>query len=256
MSTVTATLDLARSQLGTVESPPNSNNVKYGVAYGLNRNPWCAMYVTWLLDQTGNRSGYRFAAVASSLAWARKTRRATSEFRPGYVACKINSGGTSGPGHTGIVEAVHSDGSVTCIEGNTSPGAAGSQRDGGGVWRRRRPKSYWNKQCIRIDYSGAPQTPPTAPPAGGPATGERCPEVHPTIKQGAKGRPVNHLQHYLIWSGAKITGDGDFGPATTQAVRNHQTWLRDHRREPVTVDGVVGPKTWQAMHNWSDNLRI
>lgn len=98
-----------------------------------------------------------------------------------------------------------------------------------------------------------PPTLPT-PPQPGPA---RCLEAHPTIKIGARGAAVNHLQFFLIRSGAKIEGDGDFGPATDQAVRNHQVWLRDVRKEPIgTVDGVVGPKTWQAIHNWADGLRI
>lgn len=163
MGTLTDTLDLARSQLGTVESPPESNNVVYAREYGMNRNPWCAMFVTWVLERSKNSSKYRHASVAASLAWAKNNGRHTGEFRAGYVCCRINGGGWTGPGHTGIIEAVHSDGSVTSIEGNTSPGNGGSQRDGGGVWRRRRPKAYWNRQCIRIDYG-----PATTPPA--PAT--------------------------------------------------------------------------------------
>ena len=40
--------------------------------------------------------------------------------------------------HVGLVEAVNSDGTITTIEGNTSSGLRSSQRDGDGVWRRRR----------------------------------------------------------------------------------------------------------------------
>jgi hypothetical protein len=44
-----------------------------------------------------------------------------------------------GQGHTGIVESVNFvRRTVTCIEGNTSPGSAGSQDNGGGVYRRTR----------------------------------------------------------------------------------------------------------------------
>jgi len=110
------------------------------------------MFETWCYKRAGVGDQYRYASVAESLRVARQRGTHTGEFRPGFSACRINGGGWTGPGHTGIVEAVHGDGSVTTIEGNTSPGAAGSQRDGGGVWRRRRPKSYWNRQCIRINF--------------------------------------------------------------------------------------------------------
>jgi hypothetical protein len=154
VTTTTQVLDVARSKLGTVESPPNSNHQMFGVWYGFDRQPWCAMFVSWCMAMAGAASQYRFAAVAYAVDAARKQGRLTTTFKTGYVACRL-ADGDWGPGHTGIVEAVHSDGTVTTIEGNTSIGTSGSQRDGGGVWRRRRAKSFWNKGCIRIDYSPA-----------------------------------------------------------------------------------------------------
>jgi len=256
MAVATEVVSAARGKISTVESPPNSNHQMFGVWYGFDRVPWCAIFVSWCMDQAGAASQYRNASVAFSLDTARKQGRRTGEFRTGFVACRINDGSDWGPGHTGIIEAVHNDDTVTSIEGNTSPGDGGSQRDGGGVWRRRRPKSYWNKQCIRIDYSGASQAPaPQTPPA---STGTKCQDSagHPLLKLGAKGKAVNHLQYFLIKSGAKISGDGDFGPATRQALINHQTWLRDTKDRTIVVDGECGPKTWQAMHNWADGLKI
>ena len=43
-------------------------------------------------------------------------------------------------GHTGIVESVTAN-TVTAIEGNTSAGEAGSQSNGGGVFRRKRSRT-------------------------------------------------------------------------------------------------------------------
>lgn len=152
MRTLQTVLNLARSKLGTVESPPNSNNQEFGVWYGFNRQPWCAMFVSWVMAMAGLADQYRFASVAAALAWARQNGRHSKTFKVGYVACYL-SGGPWSSGHTGIIEAVHSDGTVTTIEGNTTSGTSGDQRDGGGTWRRRRPKSFWNNQCIRIDYN-------------------------------------------------------------------------------------------------------
>lgn len=103
--------------------------------------------------------------------------------------------------------------------------------------------------------AAAAPAPPQAPAQPQPSTAPRCPEAHPTLKRGAKGVPVNHLQHFLIRSGAKIAGDGDFGPATDQALRSHQAWLRAHRDPRVAVDGVCGPITWAAIHGWA-GLRL
>ena len=51
-------LEIARAELGTKESPANSNRVKYnawyygrevsGAAY-----PWCMVFVQWCFDQIG-----------------------------------------------------------------------------------------------------------------------------------------------------------------------------------------------------------
>lgn len=152
MRTLNEVLNLARSKLGVKESPPNSNNQEFGVWYGFNRVPWCSIFLSWVFAHSGMPDVYRFASVAQALAVARQNGRHTTSFRVGYVACYL-SGGAWSAGHVGIIEAVHSDGTITTIEGNTSGTNAGDQRDGGGVYRRRRSKSFWNNQCIRIDYN-------------------------------------------------------------------------------------------------------
>jgi hypothetical protein len=59
---------------------------------------------------------------------------------------------------------VHSDGTITTIEGNTTSGAAGNQSNGGGVWRRRRSTSavvgYGHPK-----YDGAAASAPAVRPA-------------------------------------------------------------------------------------------
>jgi peptidoglycan hydrolase-like protein with peptidoglycan-binding domain len=63
----------------------------------------------------------------------------------------------------------------------------------------------------------------------------------PTLTEGDTGAAVQTLQTRLNVWGAKLTVDGDFGPATLAAVKAFQT------AHNLTVDGVVGPATWAAL---------
>jgi peptidoglycan hydrolase-like protein with peptidoglycan-binding domain len=79
-------------------------------------------------------------------------------------------------------------------------------------------------------------TTPTTP------TGVAAPTT--TLKPGDKGPQVTLLQHALAHLGYPPgTIDGQYGPATTQAVKNFQT------AHGLTADGVCGPKTITALKN-------
>lgn len=66
--------------------------------------------------------------------------------------------------------------------------------------------------------------------------------THPTLKEGASGREVIHLQTLLNRHAAHLKVDGKFGPATTSAVKAYQ------RSMHIGMDGVVGPMTWKNLH--------
>ncbi len=143
-------LAIARGELGTKESPANSNRVKYntwyygrevsGAAY-----PWCMAFVQWLFAQAGVKLPYLTASCSALLAWykAHRPSQVVKEPRPGDIVIYSF-------GHTGVVEAVGA-GTITAIEGNTSPGAAGSQSNGGQVCRRTRKASLADAY-IRPNY--------------------------------------------------------------------------------------------------------
>lgn len=64
------------------------------------------------------------------------------------------------------------------------------------------------------------------------------------LKAGSKGEQVKAMQSVLIGRGYRcgVCGvDGDFGSATTAAVRNFQ------RAEKLTVDGICGKNTWTKL---------
>lgn len=133
-------LDIARLELGVQENPPNSNNVKYNTwFYGRpvsgSAYPWCMAFVQWVFDQAGMRLPYITASCSGLLNWYRANRpeRVFSSPQAGDIVI-YNFG------HTGIVESVGS-GTITAIEGNTSPSTAGSQSNDGMVCRKTRSTS-------------------------------------------------------------------------------------------------------------------
>lgn len=64
----------------------------------------------------------------------------------------------------------------------------------------------------------------------------------PTISIGAKSDVVRRLQRALRRTpNLGLVVDGDFGPATDQAVREFQ------QGAGLVVDGIVGPLTWAAL---------
>ena len=65
-----AALKRAITQLGVVESPPGSNNQKYGSWYGMNGQPWCMIFVSWCFELGAKdiALGRRFALVRAGFA--------------------------------------------------------------------------------------------------------------------------------------------------------------------------------------------
>lgn len=128
-------LKIAAGELGTTERPANSNRTKYGAWYGLDGNPWCMMFVQWCFAQAGLTLPHRTASCSDMLSWYRKyhPERVVTVPQPRDIII-YNFG------HTGIVESVAAS-TITAIEGNTSAGEAGSQSNGGGVFRRKRSKT-------------------------------------------------------------------------------------------------------------------
>lgn len=143
MTTAQQVLDLARSQLGTVEARDGST--PYHRAYGLPfSQPWCAVFLWDMFRRAGaSELLHPKTAYTPTLAQWFRDRNAWTAATPTVGALVF----FNWPGdrvdriqHVGIVEAIE-PGTVVTIEGNTSSGNAGSQSNGGGVWRRRRTRN-------------------------------------------------------------------------------------------------------------------
>jgi hypothetical protein len=120
-----AMVALAQGEIGQAEYPDGSNDSPRISTYreataGSGVGPWCAYFVSWLGQQTGNplgESGQGFGRVDDVYAWAQSTGRAVPN----------GPGATPQPGdlivwdeHIGMVEQVLPDGRVQTIEGNSS----------------------------------------------------------------------------------------------------------------------------------------
>ena len=136
-------LELAQSQIGYTENPPNSNHTKFNEwYYGKPVSaPWCAIFVSWLFAQNGkvlpwqNERG--FAYCPYGVKRAKELKIWFGNPRIGDLIF-FDWGGDGIADHIGIVEKVNADGSITTIEGNTS---TTNKSNGGQVMRRTRYKN-------------------------------------------------------------------------------------------------------------------
>ena len=134
IGTASQILEMARSQLGFHEGrDPDgnwNNDTKYGRWYGMNFNPWCAMFVSWCAaNSQATEIIPKFAYTPAGAQWFKERRRWYSSPKRGDIVFFDFIGRIS---HTGIVEAVQKDGSIITIEGNTN--TSGSAQ-GDGVYR-------------------------------------------------------------------------------------------------------------------------
>lgn len=142
-----ALIDAAAEIGGGKETPPGSNKTEYWdevypQANVLGGWAWCAGFVTAMYLRQG-------VDLRKIISWPYYCPTIEAEMRrKGFWTTNPRPGdpvlyGTAGQPspHIGIFER-WSGGYVQAIEGNTSPGSAGSQDDGGGVYRRLRPTTW------------------------------------------------------------------------------------------------------------------
>lgn len=118
--------------------------------------PWCLCFAMYCIVMVDRACVYFYDDLDYSkifktehclTAW-RKTsdELKTQESEPGTIVLWRKKGSTSG--HAGIVIEVHDDGTFTTVEGNTSSTVTGSQREGDGVFMKRRSKSFGNFEIL------------------------------------------------------------------------------------------------------------
>ena len=137
MTTADEIIAIAESQLGYTEYPPGSNATKYGEWYGMNGEPWCDMFVSWVFAQAdaSHLIGGKFAYCPYHEQWF-KDNGLWSDSNP--QKGDIVFFGHPIASHIGIViEPIN--GGVRTIEGNTS---LSNDDNGGAVMERTRFHDY------------------------------------------------------------------------------------------------------------------
>lgn len=133
---------IASSQIGYTET--GNNSTMYGKWYGLDKQPWCAIFVSWCFDQAGlgknivaqNKKG--FASCDAGLKWFAKRNKLVpvGQAQEGDIVF-FQFDKDAEPDHVGIVSKNLKRKSILItIEGNTSD--KGSQSNGGAVYSKKR----------------------------------------------------------------------------------------------------------------------
>lgn len=239
MATASDVMAVAAAEVGYSRWADPEPGTKYGRWYEANvdRNaanydfgasgvPYCAMFVSWVLDQC--RVACRGFPGAYCPAIHGSQHLSAAELRAGDVVLfDWEDDGTDD--HVGLVEANYpAQGVLHTIEGNTGSGQV-----------LRRTRSY-SQVCggIRPDYGGQAPAPSAA---NQDKEGEKV-YGFALVKPGSKGAAVSLCQAALnIRAGAGLAVDGEYGPKTKAAIAAWQ------RRRGLDADGECGPKTWPTL---------
>lgn len=136
-------IQIARQELGYTESPANSNNTKFGAAYGLQGQPWCMIFLWWCFREAGLSplfyGGQKTASCGALLRWAQREGLTVpvDDAQPGDIVV-LNFHGTLDTEHCGLVVEVPTVGRFVTVEGNTAASSTGSQDNGGIVAQKTR----------------------------------------------------------------------------------------------------------------------
>lgn len=248
MTTAGRVLDVARSQIGTVQAANGSN--PYGRAYGMDRVAWCAQFAWWAFGQAGAAALIPKTAYTPTMYdWYRKQGRADRTPRVGSLVFYDFPDSLNRIQHVGIVEAVNADGTIVTIEGNTTSGVAGSQDRGGGVWRRKRSQSavvgYGHPA-----YAAAPSPAPAPTPA---QDGSHLPSLSYGMRNDDRVKSLQRWLNAYPWRPALplLPVTGNYLGQTQGVVRRAQAQVGVTGSD---ADGsVVGPRTNRAF--WARGWR-
>jgi hypothetical protein len=139
-------IQIAKAQAGYKEGV--NNQTTFGKWYGLDHEPWCAMFVSWCFAQAGvikliAQSPKGFAGCQSMEVWAKAKKMTVpvAQVQAGDILLfDFNKAGKAE--HTGIALGYNANTHlIDTIEGNTAGDNLKNQANGDGVYLKHRAPS-------------------------------------------------------------------------------------------------------------------
>jgi peptidoglycan hydrolase-like protein with peptidoglycan-binding domain len=240
MTTAQKVLQTAADEIGYRET--GNNNNKFGVWYGMNNQPWCAMFVSYCFYTVGLplkiTTNKGFAYCPYGVKWFKDKGLWHKNPEVGDVVF-YDWGGDQISDHVGIVEKINDDGSIIAIEGNTS---VGNDSNGGQVMQRERNKGI-------IGYGRPPYT-------SAPLSDEEFTTPHPLwpgryialTSPYMSGDDVLLWQQQMIYRGWTLGSGGKTGKGDDSVFseRDHEVLIQFQKEKGLEVDGKIGPQSWNA----------
>jgi hypothetical protein len=241
-------IEVALAEVGYVEGPKD-NATKYGEFTKANFLAWCGSYVMWCANQAGVKVPNTVSTVAGADGFKKMKRWYDNDGantpQPGdIVYFDFPGDGVDRISHVGIVVKDNKDGTMICLEGNTSGNEKGDQRNGGECCKKERGYLKNNKKKLlvgvvgwgRPDYVGSAAAPVAVKEVKEKDTTGK---IYPgdTIDPGEAGIHVKTVQAALEIKPA----DGQFGPVTKKAVMAHQ------KAKKLAVTGIIDAATWKSI---------
>lgn len=239
----------AKSYLGYTEGP--NNDTIFGNWYGLPNQPWCAMFVSYVLNECGVSQSIvpKFASCTTGFNKFNEMRIATREHitpRPGDIIFFIWKQGEPTPDHVGLVEKVE-NGRVYTIEGNRSDKVQEFNYDLNNweIYGYATPTYEENEEPV-VPSNNEPVTSKIAEDGlWGKDTTKKAQEVF--------GTPVDGIvsNQYAAYSNSNkgllaSTFDWKNNPS-----KNGSVLIKAIQQKiGVIADGFIGPATIKAMQKW------
>lgn len=156
MGTAAKLIEVAKAEIGVIEGPKD-NETKYGKWAKANFQPWCGSFVNWVASESGVKVPNTVYTPSGAAAFKKAGKWLDAQIadpEPGDIAYfDFPADGVDRISHVGIVIKDNEDGTVWCIEGNTTNRKGGSQRNGGEVCKQLRAYKK-NKKGVQISIVG------------------------------------------------------------------------------------------------------
>jgi len=157
MTKIEEFLKVATAEVGTAET--GQNLTKYGKFTKHDGQPWCGSFIMWCANEAKQPMPnvvWTPGGVTAFQGTGRWANAATAKPKPGDIVFFDFIEGGAKVEHVGIVVKDNLDGTITTIEGNTSPEkkAKGSQANGGEVAQRVRAYKKTNKKNLTVYVVG------------------------------------------------------------------------------------------------------